>query len=308
MFNEAQNLALAQTELDAVFYQVFDRTSAPGIATAETSEIFKPISISHVNYIQEVFKGVGLWSAIGESATVPLGTPRVANKQTITALDFAQGIEISKNLFDDNMFGSYAKAIEDLAEMGRVTRDSNAFKIFRGAFTTTLTADGVSFINAAHPLIGGGTENNLITGALTVTTFNNALVRLQTQKNQAGVVMGSVASCLLVAPANFTNATQITQSALVSDSGNNAINVFRSAYGVIVYQSPYLSASVPGGSDTAWFLLSRSHSVTRYVRQGIQTSLRDWSMSNNRTYFYQANFREEVAVTDYAGAVGSTGL
>lgn len=307
MFNEAQNLALAQTELDAVFYQVFDRTSAPGMATAETAEIFKPISVSHVNYIQEVFKGVGLWSAIGENTTVPLGTPHVANKQTTTILDFAEGVEISKNLFDDNMFGSYSKMVEDLAEMGRVTRDSNAFKIFRGAFTTTLTADGVTFINTAHPLIGGGFEDNLIVGALTVTTFNNALVRLQTQKNQAGVVMGSVAAILLVAPANFVNATQITQSALVSDSGNNAINVFRSAYGVTVYESPYMSAAVPGGSDTAWFVLSRTHSVYRYIRQGIQTGLRNWDISNNRTYFYQANFREEVGVVDYAGAVGSLG-
>lgn len=308
MFTEALNLAIVQTELDGVFFQAFNRLEAPGTATALTAELFKPTNIEHKNYIQETFKGVGLWSAIGETSTVPLGTPLVRNKKTTTVLDFAEGVEISKDMFDDNMFGTYARMIANLGEMGRVTRDQNAFKVFRNAFTTQLTADGVSWINAAHPLIGGGTVSNLITGALTPTTFNNALVALQQQKNQAGVVMGGKATMLVVAPANFVNATQITQSALVSDSANNALNVFRSAYGITVYVSPYLSSAVPGGSDTAWFVMTPNHGVVRYIRQEIQTSLRDWSFSNNRTYFYQANFREEVDTIDYCGAVGSTGV
>jgi hypothetical protein len=306
MFNSAQNLAIVQTELDGVFYQRFNRTEAPGTATALTSEIFKVINVDHVNYIQEVFKGVGYWSTVGETETIPLGTPRVANKQTITVSDFAQGIEISKNLFDDNMHGVYANMVSDFAEMARVTRDRNAFKIFRNAFTTTLTADGSAFIST-HTLIGGGTQSNLITGALSATTLNNALVALQTMKNQANVVMGTVGKILLVPPALFKLAIELTQSVLVPDTANNALNVFRSAYGISVYQSPFMSAAA-GGSDTSWFLLSDVHTVTRYVRQDVTTSLRDWTLSNNRSYFYQGNFREEVGVVDYVGAVGSTGL
>ncbi len=303
---EALNLAVVQTELDGVFYQAFNRMEAPGTATALTAEIFKPINIEHKNYIQETFAGVGLWSAIGEISNVPLGTPLVRNKKTTTALDFAKGVEISKDFFDDNMFGTYARMVSQLGEMGRITRDNNAFKIFRNAFTTQLTADGVAWISASHVLIQGGTTSNLVTGALTPVTFNTAVVALQTQVSQEGVIMGGKPTMLVVAPANFVNATQITQSALVSDSGNNAINVFRSAYGITVYQSPYMSA-VAGGSDTAWFLLTNNHGIVRIVRQEIQTALRDWSYSNNRTYFYQANFREEVDTIDYAGAVGSTG-
>ena len=78
-------------------------------------------------------------------------------------------------------------------------------------------------------------------------------------------------------------------------------------YGIEVVSSPYLD-SVAGGSDTAWFLLSKNHAVMRLLRQGIQTGLRDWTMSNDRSYFYQANFREEVYCADWAGLVGSTGL
>jgi hypothetical protein len=191
--------------------------------------------------------------------------------------------------------------------VARVTQDANAFKIFRNAFTTALTADGVSLINNAHPLLGGGTEDNQVSGALAQSTLNDAIVRLRQQKNQAGVVLGCVPTILLVPTALWKKAVEVTESALISGSGNNDINVYRSALGITVYTSPYLDA-VSGGSDTAWFILSKNHSITRLIRQGMQTSLRDWTYSNNRTYFYQANFREEVYAPDYVGIVGSTGL
>lgn len=205
----------------------------------------------------------------------------------------------------DNLHGVWARAVEDLAMVARVTQDQNAFKIFRGAFTTTLTADGSALI-ATHTLIGGGTQSNLVAGALSPDTLFTGIVALRQQKNQAGVILGNSPSILLVPSALYKHACEITDSVLLADSGNNNLNVYSSKYGIKVMTSPYMDAAA-GGSDTAWFLLSRNHAVTRLIRQGITTSLRDWSFSNNRTYFYQANFREEVKVADYVGIVGSTG-
>lgn len=308
MFTEAQNFAIVQTELDTVYFQQFEYdSSTPGIATANTGMLFKPINIDRAAYIGEVNKATGLYPIIGEVQTVPLTTPKVTNKYTILVKDFASGIEISKDLYDDNMHGVWAADVRDFALKARVTQDDNAFKIFRNAFTTTLTADGVAFISASHVLIGGGTTSNLISGALSPTTLNNGIVALRTQKDQSGVILGGVPTILLVPPALLKLALEITDSALIADTGNNAINVFRSAYGITVYSSPYLSAAA-GGSDTAWFLLTPQHSVSRLIRQGVETALRPWQFSNNRTYFYQANFREEVFVPDYSGAVGSTGV
>lgn len=311
MFTEAQNFAIVQTELDTVFFQeyAYDAT-IPGIATANTGELFKPIATDRAAYIGEINKDVGLFPIIGEVDVVPLDTPRVTNKYTILVKDFAKGIEISKDLFDDNMHGVWAGDVRKFALKARVSQDNNAFKIFRNAFSTatspTLTADGVSFINTAHTLIGGGTTSNVVTGALNSTNLNTAIVALREQKDQSGVILGGVPAILLVPPALFKTALELTDSALISDTANNAINVFRSAYGFSVWTSPYLG-NAAGGSDTYWFLLTRNHSVSRLIRQGIETALRPWQYSNNRTYFYQANFREEVFVPDYSGAVGSTG-
>ena len=311
MFTEAQNFAIVQTELDSVFYQNFDYdTNYPSIATVRTGDLFKPLETTHAAYILETFKGSPLFPKIGETQFVPISTPAVTNKMTILVKDFAQGIELSKNLFDDNMHGVWAKAVSDFALVARVSQDDNGFALFRNSFTTALTADGVSIINSSHTLIGGGTQSNVLTSPapLNPDNLNLAIISLRQQKNQAGVILGCVPSILLVPSGLFKKAVEITESALLADTANNNLNVYRSAYGLTVYTSPYLDSVNTGGSDTAWWLLSRNHSVTRLIRQGIQTSLRDWAYSNNRTYFYQANFREEVFCPDYVGIVGSTGV
>lgn len=311
MFTEAQNFSIVQTELDKVFFQEFDYNEAfPGVARATTAEIFKPQDTTHAAWIQSINKGSGLFPAIGETVNVPLSTPHVTNKQTTKILTFAQGIDISKQLFDDNMHGVWAEDVRDFAIKAKDTQDFNAFRLFRNGFTTELTADGVSIFNTAHPLIGGGTQSNTASGAssaLSPDSLNTAIVNLMEQKDQSAVIRGSAPAVLLVPPALWKHAREITDSALIADSGNNNVNVYRSALGITVYTSHWLG-TVAGGSDTAWFILARRHGFTRLIRQGIETALVDWRYSINLMYRYQANFREEVFCADYAGSYGAQGV
>lgn len=307
MFTESQNFSIVQTELDAVFFQRFDLNQKfPGVAHATTAEIFKPIQTTHAAWIQSINKGSGLFPAVGETATVPLSTPHVTNKQTTLIQTFAQAIDISKQLFDDNMHGVWAEDVRDFADVAMQTQDYTAFGLFRNGFTTSLTADGVSIFNSAHPLIGGGTQSNTGTAALAVSSLNDAIVNLMQQKNQAGVIMGDAPSVLLVPPALWKHAREITDSALIADLANNNINVYRSALGLTVWTSPWLGTAA-GGSDTAWFLLAQRHGFTRLIRQGLETALTPWQYSTNLTYRYQANYREAYFCADYAGSYGSTG-
>lgn len=307
MFTEAQNFSIVQTELDKVFFQQFDYNDTfPGVARATTAEIFMPQQTTHAAFIQSINKGSGLFPAIGETAQVPLATPKVTNKQTTQVLTFAQGIQISKQLFDDNMHGVWAADVKDFASKARDTQDYTAFGLFRNGFTTALTADG-SAIFSTHTLIGGGTQSNAGTLALTPTSLNTGIVNLMEQKDQSGVIRGSSPAVLLVPPAVWKHAREITDSALIADVANNNVNVYRSALGITVYTSHWLGTAA-GGSDTAWFLLAKRHGFTRLIRQGIETALTNWTFSQNLTYFYQANFRENYFCADYAGSYGSTGV
>ena len=312
MFTEAQNVAIVRTELDDVFYQEFNyEDSNPVMATCTNGLIFMQETTDRSYDIEEIYRGVNLAPIITETQTVPTSTPKVANKITTQIKDFALSVELSKDLFDDNMHQVWAKTVKDMALKLRVSADQNAFKIFRSAFTTTLTADGVALCGNHALLNGQFYSNNLytitgVTSVLSSTSLNAAIVALAVQPDQTGVILGQQPAVLLVPPALIKLALELSDSALAGDAATNAINVFRSAYGYRIFSNPYLSAGA-GGSDTAWFLLARNHAIKRIVRQGVETYLRPWGMSNNRTYLYQANFREEVVALDYVGVIGATG-
>lgn len=305
----AINPAVVQTELDDVFFQVFQQRVAPGMATADTPEIFRQVTLDNSAHIEEVASGGGgFWEVKGETVDVPQATPFVSNKITQVAVTFAKGITLSKEYFDDNMHNTWTRTVEKFARNALATRDREAFSLWNGAFTTTLTADGVSLVNAAHVTLDGPTVSNRVASnpPLTEASLNTAIVQLLELRDQEGVTMGEVPTDLLVPPAEFKNATEIVDSELVSDSANNAVNVYSSTYGIRIWQSTYLAASA-GGSDTAWFLLSRNHAVTRYKREGVTTQLIDWSISSNDNYRYKGRYREVYGVTDYIGVVGSDG-
>ena len=86
-----------------MFVQNYEATLPPSYATAMTAEIFKVTNTTHAAYIGTIHKGPGLFSKIGEVQAVPSYAAKVANKWTVTIADFAEGIDISKDLFDDKL-------------------------------------------------------------------------------------------------------------------------------------------------------------------------------------------------------------
>jgi len=100
MFNEAQNLSLVQTEVDTVFRQNFETSEIPGRLSAMTARVFRPTATDHAVYIGTVHKGTGLFSKIGETQSVPTYVAKVGNKWSVAIAKFAQGINLSKDLFD----------------------------------------------------------------------------------------------------------------------------------------------------------------------------------------------------------------
>ena len=311
MFTEQQNLDITRTALDSVFYQEFNYESATPVQTnCKNDKLFKQETTPHSQVITEIYKGPGLFPIVGETQAFPTTTPQVTNKYTAQVFPFEQAIYISKDLFDDNMHGVWARTVKELGMAGQITQDEYQVRSYRNGFSTQLTADGTPLFSAAHPLIGGGTQSNVLptgSSALSHNSINQAIIQLAQQKNQAGIIMGQQPVALFVPPALIDVALQETDSALIADTANNAVNVFRSKYGFTVYSNPYLGAAWPGGSDTAWFLVARNHSIKRIVRKGIETELVSWQYSDNASYKYIARFREAASTEDYIGVVGSLG-
>lgn len=301
-FSSGLNASVVKTALDDVFNQNFSGDTHPGHVNATSSMVFKQDTADSSAVIMELFKGSGAWGETVEEQNLPEGTPRVGNQKTFSVTKFAKSIKIPKEFFDDNKHGSYEKMVANFARRARTTRDKNAFAAFRN-YATVTTADGVAFGSASHVNLNGDTVSNLNTSsALTEATLNAAIVDLLEMKSQDGEIDGFMPKTLLVPPALFKTACEITKSELRSGTANNDVNVFSSQYGIYVATSQYLGAAA-GGSDTTWFLLSDNHSVMRFVREAVNTDLVGYEISDNDVYTYKGRFREVVGPMSYEGII-----
>lgn len=305
-FSSALNPNVVKTALDDVFNPTFNGSQQPNLATAETSAVFKQDTADSSAVIMELFGGSGAWEQTVEEQNLPEGTPRITNIKTFSVVKFAKSIKIPKEFFDDNKHSSYEKMVENFARRAKTTRDKNAFAIYRNAFTTSLTSDGAALVSDTHTNINGDTVDNKLTAALNEIPLNDAIVRLGEMKAQDGEIDGHMPATLLVPMALYKTACEITESELRSGTADNDMNVYSDKYGIKIYTSPYLGAAA-GGSDTAWFLLSDTHSITRWVRESVNTNLVNFDISENDVYTYKGRFREVVGAMSYEGVVGSTG-
>ncbi len=298
---------VVKTALDFVFDAEFSLEQNPGIATAETSSVFMQETTDRAAIIGEQFMGTGYFEERAEQQDVPQGSARVGNQKTFNVINYSKSIDISKNLMDDDQHSTIDKLVRNMARNARLTKSKNAFKVFNDGFTTATTNDGVALFSTAHVTMAGDTVSNKLTAVLAEASLDLALQALINQKTQDGTLGGHEAAVLLVPPALFKKAVEITKSELRSATPNNDLNYYSMMYpGLQVFQTPFIGAGY-GGSDTAWFVLSKDHSIMRYVRQDVKTDLVDYRTQRNNNYIYKAEYREVVGAFSWEGAVASDG-
>lgn len=292
--------------LDEVFFSKFNLQPTPDVATPFDALIFNQSSTDRAGVITEVVKGGGLWTQRGETEDLTESAGIEGDKRTFSVANFAQSLPISKHFFDDEQYDIVRRLIAEMGKSGQITDYQQAFGIFRGAFTTTLTNNGTALISDTQANLNGDVIDNKLTAALSNSSLEDAIVKLGEQKSQSGMIVGHKPKTLLVPLALYKDAVQITESKLEANTADNQMNVYSAKYGLVVKTTPYLGAAA-GGSDTAWFLLSDMHNVYRWERQPIVTDLVDYKYSDNFSYKYKAEFRNVYGAVTYEGVVGSLG-
>lgn len=298
---------VVRTALDKVFFTEFDIEQNPGFAVATDPMIFRQESTDRAAVITEQYKGSGYFEETQEEEDLAQGSPRVGNQKTSNVAKYTKAVDVPKNFLDDDLHTVVNRMITDMARVGRVTRDRNAFAVYRNGFTTQTSNDGVALFSNSHVTLGGDTVDNLETGVLSDTNLNVAMTRLIEQQTQDGTLGGHTPATLLVPTALFKTAVEITKSTVKTGASNDTLNYYSEYYpGLVVKTSPFLSAA-QGGSDTAWFLLSRNHGIYRWEREAINTDLVGYEFSRNDNYVFKARYREVVDAITWEGAVASNG-
>lgn len=172
--------------------------------------------------------------------------------------DYEHTEGVSRNDIEDDNIGFYQALF---TEMGL-----NAANLWPELAAKALTsagkwADDVAFFSATRK-IGKATINNVVSGALSVTTYETARAQMmQFCKPDGKTPIGLVPDTLMVGPTLEVTARRILKAELVVESGNTVSNVHKDECEILV--NPFLV----GDNASKWYLMNTKRGIKPVVVQ-----------------------------------------
>lgn len=242
-------------------------------------------------------------------------------KTYVTSVDYttyAGKLEITKENIDDRDFSAQLDEAADLAKASQFSQDEAGVQLFNGGFTTRKDSikgyryqyynDGVPTFSTIHPTVvpGVSTQSNASGSSIVLSDANleTARLALRKQMTDAGgpLTMGGQET-IVVPLALEKTARVITESELLSNSGNNDFNVYKGTVGMVTSQ---LFDSYTGGSNTAWYLIVPG--ATKFVHD-VREGMSPWMTMDEDTGTFKFGVRGRWAnyTKDWRRAWGSLG-
>lgn len=242
--------------------------------------------------------------------------PTKAEGAAVTYADLAQGFDAtyqadtyelafqaSKEALDDEQEEVVSDAARALGQSMKYAYEVDHANVFNNGFSSSFTGpDGVALFSTAHPLVGGGTEQNALTTAadLSVASIRTALNDIADTTDDAGKLIHWRPEVLLVPYELKWLSMELIQSTLRADTADNATNAFKDD-GLRVVAWPYLTDA------DAWFLLASPsrHQVRSYWREKPNV-LHDWDFETSSMKL-KIRSRWRRGWSDFRGVYGTPG-
>ena len=296
--NRAQLAKELEPGLNALFGMEYARYEA------EHTEIFDTESSDRAFEEETLIVGFGNAEVKAEGSGVRFDNANEGYTSRYTHETVALAFALTEEAVEDNLYdrlGSrYTKA---LARSMANTKQIKAAAVLNNAFSTT-GGDGVSLINTAHPLGGGGTLANRATtmADLNETSLEDALINISTFTDDKGLNIALKGMKLIVPPQLQFVADRLLQTPGRVGTSDNDINSIRN------------QGMIPDGyvvnhylTDTdAFFLKTDCPDGFKYFeRSPMQTALEgDFDTGNMR---YKARERYSFGYSNFRAVYGSQG-
>lgn len=280
--------------IDEIMYENFD---APSLTYPE---VFNVRNSSRAYEETTGLTGFGQFSQKSEGATVDYDTILQAYDKRFSHLTFGKGYQITMEAMDDDLDGAITNAAPALARACRVSIETYIWNLFNLGFTTETTPDGEPLFDGTHPLVGGGTYSNLISGDLSQANLESAINLFDNMLDDRSLPIEASPTKLIIPVELRWLAYEILKSQLRSDSASNAINALNQI-GMGVVMSKYLT------SEDDWFICSEpsQHRALVYWRQEPVTDhTLDFDTGNMKT---KMTYRLSRGAADWRNLVGGDG-
>jgi len=296
--NRAQLAKELEPGLNALFGMEYARYEA------EHTEIFDTESSDRAFEEETLIVGFGNAEVKAEGSGVRFDNANEGYTSRYTHETVALAFALTEEAVEDNLYDRLgARYTKALARSMANTKQIKAAAVLNNAFSTA-GGDGVSLINTAHPLGGGGTLANRATtmADLNETSLEDALINISTFTDDKGLNIALKGMKLIVPPQLQFVADRLLQTPGRVGTSDNDINSIRN------------QGMIPDGyvvnhylTDTdAFFLKTDCPDGFKYFeRSPMQTALEgDFDTGNMR---YKARERYSFGYSNFRAVFGSQG-
>lgn len=188
-------------------------------------------------YQEEDFRmaGIGLWPKKDNNRPTQYESIDPAQSITYRHTVFSKGVQIERELVDDEMYSQIEKVPRSLGRTGRLTVEYDAISILNDGATVN-GYDGVPLFSDSHPLQKSAKlgDNKLALDGLTDGNLKAALTLARQQVDDNGFLIQCNPKTLIVPPDLEFTALTVLNSALVAGTGNNDVNVLKNRLNPVV--------------------------------------------------------------------------
>lgn len=272
---------------------------------AQWSEIFGKFTSDKAVEIEVEVKLLGLAAIRSEGASTVYENMGQRYTTNYVHRYVSIGFVITRQAIKDNLYKAQfplqAKAMRN--SMGQAKENLGAAVLNNGFSTSFPIGDGKALYSLTHP-IDNGTVANTFTAVtdLNETSLQNAIVKVQQFKDQAGLIVMTKPEKLIVAPANQWTADRLLNSAFRTGTADNDISAI------------YNTSAVPEGYRVNQFLTTASNwflntdapdGFKYYEREALETDVyTDFDTDNVKA---KAIERYSFGVSNFRASFGSQG-
>lgn len=247
----------------------------------------------------------GLAVQKGEGQPITYDNERQGFVTRYQHLVYALGFIITQEMMDDDQYDVVGqRKAQSLAYSMRQTKEIFGANVYNRAFNGSFTGgDGVSLINASHPLVAGGTFSNQIATAadLSEASLEQACIDIAGFTNDRGLLIAVRPKALIIPRQQIFEAQRILKTDGRVGTDANDLNAIKTM-GMI----PEIVANHYLTDEDAWFIRTDvPHGMKWFERKADSFDMdNDFDTSNAK---FKASMRFSAGWTDPRGLYGSQG-
>lgn len=248
--------------------------------------------------------GLGLHTRKSEGQSITYDDPTQGNSVRYTHATWGLGFRVTREMYDDDLYGVMKKMAKQLARSARLTVEMEFGALLDDLFTgATYTGHDAAAACASHTLISGATYANYAATAtdLTIGALRSASERLEATLSERGLPdTRGQGELLVVTPAYRWYADEILKSVGKAYTADNTMNAFDDLQ-IRPFTSHYQS-----DADQWGLWAGKSMRDIKYFWR-IQPKLENEDDFDTKDAKFSSYMRFSMGFTDWRGLDGSSG-